>query len=144
MILECILAIFVICIGFTLFLNMVKVDNKSFKIRNDMRVDSIIFSNIINEIKFNTSIEELEDKFKEDKIKIGIDNNTLKKLKTDNVLDINSTDLNKIIEIIKIKNEDNRLLLNFRFFENNKDIILEKEVEKELWMEEKDVKEVIH
>ena len=97
MILECILAIFVICIGFTLFLNMVKVDNKSFKIRNDMRVDSIIFSNIINEIKFNTSIEELEDKFKEDKIKIGIDNNTLKKLKTDNVLDINSTDLNNII-----------------------------------------------
>ena len=123
---------------------MVKVDNKSFKIRNDMRVDSIIFSNIINEIKFNTSIEELEDKFKEDKIKIGIDNNTLKKLKTDNVLDINSTDLNKFIEIIKIKNEDNRLLLNFRFFENNKDIILEKEVEKELWMEGKDVKEVIH
>lgn len=144
MILECILAIFVLSIGFGLFLNMVKVDNKSFKIRDDMRNYSILFGNVISEIKFNTTIEELEERFKEDKIKIGVDKDIFKKLKTENILDIDSKDTNKFIEIIKIKNQDDSLLLKFKLFENDEDIILEKEVEKELWMEEKDLKEDIH
>ena len=144
MILECILAIFILSIGFGLLLNMVKVDNKSFKIRDDMRTYNILFGNVISEIKFNTTIEELEERFKENKIKIGIDKDIFKKLKTENILDIDNESEDKFIEIIKIKNEDNRLLLNFKLLENNEDVILEKEVEKELWMEERELKEVIH
>lgn len=142
--LECILAIFILTIGFGLFLNMLKVDNKSFKIRNDMRIYNVLFGNVISEIKFNTTIEELEERFKENKIKIGIDKDIFKKLKTENILNIDSKDIDKFIEIIKIKNEDNKLLLNFKLLENNEDVILEKEVEKELWMEERELKEVIH
>lgn len=144
MILECILAIFILSIGFGLLLNMVKVDNKSFKIRDDMRTYNILFGNVISEIKFNTTIEELEERFKENKIKIGIDKDIFKKLKTENILDIDSKDIDKFIEIIKIKNDDDKLLLNFKLLENNEDVILEKEVEKELWMEERELKEVIH
>lgn len=142
--LECILAIFILTIGFGLFLNMLKADNKSFKIRDDMRIYNVLFGNVISEIKFNTTIEELEERFKENKIKIGIDKDIFKKLKTENILNIDSKDIDKFIEIIKIKNEDNRLLLNFKLLENNEDVILEKEVEKELWMEERELKEVIH
>ena len=144
MILECILAIFILSIGFGLLLNMVKVDNKSFKIRDDMRTYNILFGNVISEIKFNTTIEELEERFKENKIKIGIDKDIFKKLKTENILNIDSKDIDKFIEIIKIKNDDDKLLLNFKLLENNEDVILEKEVEKELWMEERELKEVIH
>lgn len=142
--LECILAIFILTIGFGLFLNMLKVDNKSFKIRNDMRIYNVLFGNVISEIKFNTTIEELEERFKENKIKIGIDKDIFKKLKTENILNIDSKDIDKFIEIIKIKNDDDKLLLNFKLLENNEDVILEKEVEKELWMEERELKEVIH
>lgn len=144
MILECVLAMFVLCIGFILFFNMVKVDNNSFKIRNKMRRDSIVFSNIINEIKFNVNMQELEEKLKGDKIKIGINNDISKRLKTDDVLNITNTDEKKKIEIIKIKNVEDGILLNFRLVENDKDIILEKEVKKESWMEGENVKGDIH
>lgn len=144
MILECVLAMFVLCIGFILFFNMVKVDNNSFKIRNNMRRDSIVFSNIINEIKFNVNMQELEEKLKGDKIKIGINNDISKRLKTDDVLNITNTDEKKKIEIIKIKNVEDGILLNFRLVENDKDIILEKEVKKESWMEGENVKGDIH
>lgn len=143
MILECILAMFILTIVFILFIEMNKSDSNSFKIRNDMRLNSIIFNNIVNEIKFNTNIQELENKFIDNKIKIGISKDIFEELKTKNILDINDISSNKIVEIIKIKNEHDGVLLEFKFIENEENTILEEEVKKEFWMEEESIKEDI-
>ncbi len=143
MLLECVIAMFIITIVFTLFIEMSKSDNNSFKIRNDMRLNSIIFNNIVNEIKFNTSIQELENKLIDNKIRIGISKDIFEELKVKNILSINDISSKKIVEINKIKNEHDGILLGFKLVENIENVVLEEEVKKEFWMEEKNLKEDI-
>lgn len=143
MLLECIAAIFIITMVFTLFIDMNRSDYKSFKIRNDMRVNSILLNNVINEIKFNTSIDELKDLFLNNKITIGINENIFEELKTKDILDINDKFSDKLIQIEKIKEEEDGILLDFTLIENGDDIVLKEEVKKEIWMGEKDLKKDI-
>lgn len=143
MLLECIIAMFILSIVFILFIEMNKADNSSFKIRNNMRLNSIIFNNIVNEIKFNTNIQELENKFIDNKIKIGISKEIFEELKSKNILSINDISSKRIVEINKIKNEHDGILLEFKFIENTENVVFKEEVKKEFWMEEKDLKEDI-
>ncbi|MGG7095982.1 hypothetical protein [Clostridium sardiniense] len=143
MLLECIAAIFIITMVFILFIDMNRSDHKSFKIRNDMRVNSILLNNVINEIKFNTSIDELKDLFLDNKITIGINENIFEELKTKDILGINDIFSNKIIQVEKIKEEEDGILLDFALIENGEDIVLKEEVKKEIWMGERDLRKDI-
>lgn len=136
MLLECMLCIFIISIVIVSFVASNKEDYKSFNLRNEIRENTLLMNNIVNEIKFNTTIEELENKLKVNKIVIGVGENIFNDLKTKDILNIQNNYTNKKIIIEKINGSLEKINLKVSFIEDENEI-LEEEVEKEIWMEEK-------
>lgn len=136
MLLECMLCIFIISIVIVSFVASNKEDYKSFNLRNEIRENTLLINNIVNEIKFNTTIEELENKLKVNKIVIGVGENIFNDLKTKDILNIQNNYTNKKIIIEKINGSLEKINLKVSFIEDENEI-LEEEVEKEIWMEEK-------
>lgn len=143
MLLECMLSIFIILITIISFAGVNKEDVNSFKSRNEVRENNILMNNIINEIKFNTTIDELENKLIGNKIVIGIGENILSDLKTKDVLNIKDNFNKKVIEVEKVSGTLEKINLRISFVENGNKILKE-EVEKELWMEQREKKMVLH
>lgn len=143
MLIECMLSIFIISITIISFAGVNKEDVNSFKSRNEVRENNILMNNIINEIKFNTTIEELENKLIGNKIVIGIGENILSDLKTKDVLNIKDNFNKKVIEVEKVSGTLEKINLRISFVENGNKILKE-EVEKELWMEQREKKMVLH
>ena len=136
MLLECMLCIFIISIVIVSFVASNKEDYKSFNLRNEIRENTLLMNNIVNEIKFNMTIEELENKLKANKIVIGVGENIFNDLKTKDILNIQNNYTNKKIIIEKINGSLEKINLKVSFIEDENEI-LEEEVEKEIWMEEK-------
>lgn len=136
MLLECMLCVFIISIVIVSFVASNKEDYKSFNLRNEIRENTLLMNNIVNEIKFNTTIEELENKLKANKIVIGVGENIFNDLKTKDILNIQNNYTNKKIIIEKINGSLEKINLKVSFIEDENEI-LEEEVEKEIWMEEK-------
>ncbi|MDQ0462252.1 hypothetical protein QOZ91_003846, partial [Clostridium sardiniense] len=86
---------------------------------------------------------ELKDLFLDNKITIGINENIFEELKTKDILGINDIFSDKIIQVEKIKEEEDGILLDFALIENGEDIVLKEEVKKEIWMGERDLKKDI-
>ena len=136
MLLECMLCVFIISIVIVSFVASNKEDYKSFNLRNEIRENTLLMNNIVNEIKFNTTIEELENKLKANKIVIGVGENIFNDLKTKDILNIQNNYTNKKIIIEKINGSLEKINLKLSLIEDENEI-LEEEVEKEIWMEEK-------
>lgn len=136
MLLECMLCVFIISIVIVSLVASNKEDYKSFNLRNEIRENTLLMNNIVNEIKFNTTIKELENKLKANKIVIGVGENIFNDLKTKDILNIQDNSTNKKIIIKKINGSLEKINLKVSFIEDENEILKE-EVEKEIWMEEK-------
>ena len=136
MLLECMLCVFIISIVIVSLVASNKEDYKSFNLRNEIRENTLLMNNIVNEIKFNTTIKELENKLKANKIVIGVGENIFNDLKTKDILNIQDNYTNKKIIIKKINGSLEKINLKVSFIEDENEILKE-EVEKEIWMEEK-------
>ncbi len=136
MLLECMLCVFIISIVIVSLVASNKEDYKSFNLRNEIRENTLLMNNIVNEIKFNTIIKELENKLKANKIVIGVGENIFNDLKTKDILNIQDNYTNKKIIIKKINGSLEKINLKVSFIEDENEILKE-EVEKEIWMEEK-------
>lgn len=134
MLIECLVAIFILTTICMLFVSINKGDMISFKERERSRDNSILLNNIILELKFNVKLESLEEKLINDKLSINIGADFNNKLQNENILNINDKNGKKFILVEKVQDLENGMKLNLILKEDNIEI-LKYEVTKELWME---------
>ena len=134
MLIECLVAIFILTTICMLFVSINKGDMVSFKERERSRDNSILLNNIILELKFNVKLESLEEKLINDKLSINIGADFNNKLQNENILNINDKNGKKFILVEKVQDLENGMKLNLILKEDNIEI-LKYEVTKELWME---------
>lgn len=143
MIIECLVAIFILTTICMLFVSINKGDMVSFKEREEARDNSILLNNIISELKFNVKLEDLEEKFINNKLSINIGEDFNNKLQNENILNINDESIKKIILVEKVQDLENGIKLNLILKEDDIEI-LKYEVTKELWMEKRKKEKGIH
>ena len=96
MLIECLVAIFILTTICMLFVSINKGDRVSFKERERARDNSILLNNIISELKFNVKLEDLEEKFINNKLSINIGEDFNNKLQNENILNINDQSIKKL------------------------------------------------
>lgn len=143
MLIECLVAIFILTTICMLFVSINKGDMVSFKERSRSRDNNILLNNIISELKFNVKLESLEEKFINNKLSINIDKNFNNRLLSEDILNINDESSKKLILVEKVQDLENGMKLNITLKEDNIDI-LKYEVIKELWMEKRNEEKDIH
>uniref|UniRef100_UPI00374F04F4 hypothetical protein n=1 Tax=Clostridium baratii TaxID=1561 RepID=UPI00374F04F4 len=143
MLIECLVAIFILTTICMLFVSINKGDMVSFKEREGARDNSILLNNIISELKFNVKLEDLEEKFINNKLSINIGEDFNNKLQNENILNINDQSIKKIILVEKVQDLENGIKLNLILKEEDIEI-LKYEVTKELWMEKRKEEKGIH
>ncbi|MBS6006941.1 MAG: hypothetical protein KIB43_08260 [Clostridium baratii] len=143
MLIECLVAIFILTTICMLFVSINKGDMVSFKEREISRDNNILLNNIISELKFNVKLESLEEKFINNKLSINIDKNFNNRLLSEDILNINDESSKKLILVEKVQDLENGMKLNITLKEDNIDI-LKYEVIKELWMEKRNEEKDIH
>ncbi|KJU70523.1 MULTISPECIES: hypothetical protein [Clostridium] len=143
MLIECLVAIFILTTICMLFVSINKGDMVSFKERERARDNSILLNNIISELKFNVKLEDLEEKFINNKLSINIGEDFNNKLQNENILNINDQSIKKIILVEKVQDLENGIKLNLILKEEDIEI-LKYEVTKELWMEKRKEEKGIH
>lgn len=143
MLIECLVAIFILTTICMLFISITKGDMVSFKEREGARDNSILLNNIISELKFNVKLEDLEEKFINNKLSINIGEDFNNKLQNENILNINDQSIKKIILVEKVQDLENGIKLNLILKEEDIEI-LKYEVTKELWMEKRKEEKGIH
>lgn len=143
MLIECLVAIFILTTICMLFVSINKGDMVSFKERERSRDNSILLNNIISELKFNVKLESLEEKLINDKLSINIGADFNNKLQNENILNINDESSKKLVLVEKVQDLENGVKLNLILKEENIEI-LKYEVKKELWMEKRKEEKVIH
>lgn len=143
MLIECLVAIFILTIICMLFISINKGDVTSFKEREEARDNSILLNNVISELKFNVKLESLEEKFINNKLSINIGEDFNNRLQNENILDINDENEKKLILVEKMQDLENGMKLNLILKEENIEI-LKYEVTKELWMEKRKEEKDIH
>ncbi|WP_338627537.1 hypothetical protein QJR52_06430 [Clostridium baratii] len=143
MLIECLVAIFILTTICMLFVSINKGDMVSFKERERSRNNNILLNNIILELKFNVKLENLEEKFINNKLSINIGEDFSNKLQNENILNINDENEKKLILVEKVEDLENGMKLNLILKENNTEI-LKYEVTKELWMEKRKEEKGIH
>lgn len=143
MIIECLVAIFILTTICMLFVSINKSDMVSFKEREEARDNSILLNNVISELKFNVKLESLEEKFINDKLSINIGEDFNNKLQNENILNINDESRKKFILVEKVQDLENGIKLNLILKEDDIEI-LKYEVTKELWMEKRKEEKGIH
>lgn len=143
MIIECLVAIFILTTICMLFVSINKGDMVSFKEREEARDNSILLNNIISELKFNVKLEDLEEKFINNKLSINIGEDFNNKLQNENILNINNESRKKFILVEKVQDLENGIKLNLILKEDDIEI-LKYEVTKELWMEKRKKEKGIH
>ncbi|WP_024615021.1 hypothetical protein [Clostridium sp. Ade.TY] len=132
---ECIVSIFIITILFGVFVKMNKLDLKSFNVREASRENNIILNNIINEVKFNTSINEIDKIFDSFGESVFIDLYSVDRLKDESILSlISSSHNNEFIKISKEYKNDIEIKMVVSLI-IEEDVFLETEILKEYWME---------
>ena len=135
MLIECIVSIFIITILFGVFVKMNKLDLKSFNVREASRENNIILNNIINEVKFNTSINEIDKIFDSFGESVFIDLYSVDRLKDESILSlISSSHNNEFIKISKEYKNDIEIKMVVSLI-IEEDVFLETEILKEYWME---------
>ena len=133
--LECIVSIFIITILCGVVVKMNKLDLKAFVIREESRKNNIILNNIISELKFNISINELDKIFNKFEENIFINLNDANKLKDENIINLFSNFNSKsFIKISKIFKNDKEIKMSISLTLNDEKF-LETEILKEYWME---------
>lgn len=143
MLIECLVAIFILTTICMLFVSINKGDMVSFKERERSRDNSILLNNIISELKFNVKLESLEEKLINDKLSINIGADFNNKLQNENILNINDESSKKLVLVEKVEDLENGVKLNLILKEENIEI-LKYEVKKELWMEKRKEEKDIH
>ncbi|AIY84732.1 Uncharacterised protein [Clostridium baratii] len=143
MLIECLVAIFILTTICMLFVSINKGDMVSFKERERSRDNSILLNNIISELKFNVKLESLEEKLINDKLSINIGADFNNKLQNENILNINDESSKKLVLVEKVQDLENGVKLNLILKEENIEI-LKYEVKKELWMEKRKEEKDIH
>lgn len=143
MLIECLVAIFILTTICMLFVSINKGDMISFKERERSRDNSILLNNIILELKFNVKLESLEEKLINDKLSINIGADFNNKLQNENILNINDESSKKLVLVEKVQDLENGVKLNLILKEENIEI-LKYEVTKELWMEKRKEEKDIH
>lgn len=143
MLIECLVAIFILTTICMLFISITKGDMVSFKEREGARDNSILLNNIISELKFNVKLEDLEEKFINNKLSINIGEDFNNKLQNENILNINDQSIKKIILVEKVQDLEKGIKLNLILKEEDIEI-LKYEVTKELWMEKRKEEKGIH
>lgn len=143
MLIECLVAIFILTTICMLFVSINKGDMVSFKEREISRDNNILLNNIISELKFNVKLESLEEKFINNKLSINIDKNFNNRLLSEDILNINDESSKKLILVENVQDLENGMKLNITLKEDNIDI-LKYEVIKELWMEKRNEEKDIH
>ena len=143
MLIECLVAIFILTTICMLFVSINKGDMVSFKERERSRDNSILLNNIISELKFNVKLESLEEKLINDKLSINIGADFNNKLQNENILNINDESSKKLVLVEKVQDLENGVKLNLILKEENIEI-LKYEVKKELWMEKRKEEKGIH
>lgn len=143
MLIECLVAIFILTTICMLFVSINKGDMVSFKEREEARDNSILLNNVISELKFNVKLESLEEKFINDKLSINIGEDFNNKLQNENILNINDESRKKFILVEKVQDLENGIKLNLILKEDDIEI-LKYEVTKELWMEKRKEEKGIH
>lgn len=132
---ECIVSIFIITILFGVFVKMNKLDLKSFNVREASRENNIILNNIINEVKFNISINEIDKIFNNFGESVFIDLYSVDRLKDESILSlISSSHNNEFIKISKEYKNDIEIKMVVSLI-IEEDVFLETEIVKEYWME---------
>lgn len=143
MLIECLVAIFILTTICMLFVSINKGDVNSFKEREEARDNSILLNNVISELKFNVKLENLEDKFINNKLSINIGEDFNNRLQNENILDISDENEKKLILVEKMQDLENGMKLNLILKEDDIEI-LKYEVTKELWMEKRKEEKDIH
>lgn len=143
MLIECLVAIFILTTICMLFVSINKSDVVSFKERERSRDNNILLNNIISELKFNVKLESLEEKFINNKLSINIGEDFNNKLQNENILNINDESRKKFILVEKVQDLENGIKLNLILKEDDIEI-LKYEVTKELWMEKRKEEKGIH
>lgn len=143
MLIECLVAIFILTTICMLFVSINKGDVNSFKEREEGRNNSILLNNVISELKFNVKLENLEEKFINNKLSINIGEDFNNRLKNENILDISDENEKKLILVEKMQDLENGMKLNLILKEDDIEI-LKYEVTKELWMEKRKEEKDIH
>lgn len=143
MLIECLVAIFILTTIAMLFVSINRSDVVSFKERERSRDNSILLNNIISELKFNVKLESLEEKLINDKLIINIGEDFNNKLQNENILNINDESRKKFILVEKVQDLENGIKFNLILKEDGIDI-LKYEVIKELWMEKRKEEKGIH
>ena len=123
---------------------MNKLDLKAFVIREESRKNNIILNNIISELKFNISINELDRIFNKFEENIFINLNDANKLKDENIINLFSNFNSKsFIKISKIFKNDKEIKMSISLTLNDEKF-LETEILKEYWMELKWKSKALH
>ena len=143
MLIECLVAIFILTTICMLFVSINKGDVNSFKEREEGRNNSILLNNVISELKFNVKLENLEEKFINNKLSINIGEDFNNRLKNEEILNINDESSKKLILVEKLQDLENGMKLNLILKEDDIEI-LKYEVTKELWMEKRKEEKDIH
>lgn len=143
MLIECLVAIFILTTIGMLFVSINRSDVVSFKERERSRDNSILLNNIISELKFNVKLESLEEKLINDKLIIDIGEDFNNKLQNENILNINDESRKKFILVEKVQDLENGIKFNLILKEEGIEI-LKYEVTKELWMEKRKEEKGIH
>ena len=143
MLIECLVATFILTTICMLFVSINKGDVNSFKEREEARNNSILLNNVISELKFNVKLESLEEKFINNKLSIKIGEDFNNRLQNENILDISDENEKKLILVEKMQDLENGMKLNLILKEDDIEI-LKYEVTKELWMEKRKEEKDIH
>ncbi len=143
MLIECLVAIFILTTICMVFVSINKSDMVSFKEREEARDNSILLNNVISELKFNVKLEDLENKLINNKLNINIGEDFNNRLKNEEILNINDESSKKLILVEKLQDLENGMKLNLILKEDDIEI-LKYEVTKELWMEKRKEEKDIH
>lgn len=137
--LESIVALAILLIATTISLNIGIVAANSKKIRDKKNEANRVAYAIENEIKYNTTFENLNKSFKDNKISYIYSENTLEKLVNTSVLNLEVGDgieIEKVKEILASEEQNRPVIeLKVKIKDDDGGILSERKFIKSYWME---------